>query len=172
MVYDVLTFPKKTGPSFPGKSFIIRSIVVRTRFSSMRSTAYRKKLPPTMPRQPPGNQDQGITSLTATLSANMSARFRQTTNAAIKTKPAMSYGWASGHIGLFNWKWNSAGRRMLPRESLKSCVTITLTATDPAKKGANDHAPWGVPLRKNAGKCQTPHITPRNNPAHKGLKRL
>ncbi len=57
---------------------------------------------------------------------------------------------------------------MLPPDLLNSAVAITLTATEPAKNGVKDQAPCGVPLKRNAGKCQNPQITPRTRPAHKG----
>jgi hypothetical protein len=47
-------------------------------------------------------------------------------------------------------------------------VTMTLMATAPRKNGANDHSPWGVPLNRNAGRCQKPQITPRSSAAQSG----
>lgn len=54
---------------------------------------------------------------------------------------------------------------MLPRDALNSAVTITLTATEPIKNGVNAQALCGVPLSRNAGRCQNPQIMPRIRPA-------
>ena len=57
---------------------------------------------------------------------------------------------------------------MLPRDALKSAVAITLIATEPTKNGVKDQALCGVPLSRNAGRCQKPQITPRSNAAQIG----
>jgi len=44
--------------------------------------------------------------------------------------------------------------RMLPLEALNNGVRIILRQTDPTKKGITPQALRGVPLRKNAGRCQ------------------
>lgn len=45
---------------------------------------------------------------------------------------------------------------------------MTLNAIEPTKKGVNDQALCGVPLSKNAGRCQKPQIAPRINPDQMG----
>ena len=39
-------------------------------------------------------------------------------------------------------------------------VTIALSTSTPTTYGLKDHALWGVPLSRNAGKCQMPQIAP------------
>jgi len=61
---------------------------------------------------------------------------------------------------------------MLPPEALNKGVTITLKAIHPAKNGAKDQLLCCVPLSKNAGKCQIPHIIPSIMAAQKGANFL
>ena len=57
---------------------------------------------------------------------------------------------------------------MLPDDALNNGVTITLTATEPAKNGVNDQVLCGVSLNRNAGRCQEPQTTPRISPDQMG----
>lgn len=49
---------------------------------------------------------------------------------------------------------------------------MTLIAKHPTKKAVNDHSLCWVPLKRKAGKCQIPHITPRIKPAQIGANFL
>jgi len=57
---------------------------------------------------------------------------------------------------------------MLPWDWLNSAVTITLIAKHPVKNAVNDHSLCWVPLKRKAGKCHSPHMTPRISPAQIG----
>jgi|GEM_PF-763180 len=49
---------------------------------------------------------------------------------------------------------------MLPRAALNMGVKITVTARAARKNVPNDKALYGVPLMKNADRCQMPHVSP------------
>jgi len=57
---------------------------------------------------------------------------------------------------------------MLPDDALNNGVTITLTATEPAKNGVNDQVLCGVSLNRNAGRCQEPPDDAENQPGPNG----
>ena len=58
-----------------------------------------------------------------------------------------------------------------PRAALNMGVQNDCDRQDTMKNEPNDQAPWGLLLRKNAGKCQSPQIPPRIRLDQSGAKR-
>ncbi len=96
-------------------------------------------------------------------------RFSHTMMTAAMENKIVSQGWASGHSGLFIWKWYTTAIRRLPRALLNKGARMTEMATTPAKKAGNDQALCAVPLSRKAGMCQAAQMIPRIRPAQNGL---
>ena len=111
------------------------------------------------------------TSVTAPSQVNIVRRFSSTMTTAMTANIRISQGWASGHIGPFIWKWYKAAMSRLPRAALNIGVRMIVIARTPMKYGPNDQALCGLPLRKNAGRCQRPQIPPRIRLDQMGAKR-